>query len=196
MRNKGTWEIHNWQLHMLRISSSLGFSDMIFTHSPPSTLSVVIDYFHKSWLISFFLLNWLKVSVIYTSAPSVLYSNYDNLTTGFETISALDQQLPRVCCRDHTVYKYHYSEKRVLFIWSKYFSQSSHISYDSWYLIKTETIIWESLGTNRNTYDQTNPFIRGPRKKKIPVLHRAQHSSLVLVIIMCVFIYSTAWMPV
>lgn len=95
--NIHSWETKEpekyWQLHMLRISSSLGFSDMIFTHSLPSTLSVVIDYFHKSWFISFFLLNWLKVSVMYTSAPSVLYNIYDNLTTGFETISALDQQL-------------------------------------------------------------------------------------------------------
>lgn len=170
MRNKGTWEIHNWQLHMLRISSSLGFSDMIFTHSLPSTLSVVIDYFHKSWFISFFLLNWLKVSVMYTSAPSVLYSIYDNLTTGFETISALDQQLPRVCCRDHTVYKYHYSEKKEYFLFEVNTSVN-HLIYlmilgTLSCLIKTEPIIWESLGTNRNTYDQTNPFIRGPRKRK------------------------------
>lgn len=155
MRNKGTWEIHNWQLHMLRISSSLGFSDMIFTHSPPSTLSFVIDYFHKSWFISFFLLNWLKVSVIYTSAPSVLYSIYDNLTTGFETISALDQQLPRVCCRDHTVYKYHYSEKKEYFLFEVNTSVN-HLIYlmilgTLSCLIKTEPIIWESLGTNRNT---------------------------------------------
>lgn len=43
--NIHSWETkeheNNWQLHMLRISSSLGFSDMIFTHSPPSTLCLL-----------------------------------------------------------------------------------------------------------------------------------------------------------